>query len=382
MPGITGFRADMIALSLLDGVGARTIKKLIEFAGSSEGIFSMAEKDLACIPGLSRETARGIRSARDRKEFADEIRYIEDEGIDVICPDDGRYPEDLKNIYDPPAVIFSKGVMPPPNSVSAAIVGARNCSLYGLGVAETFAGDLARRGVVVVSGMAKGIDSAAHRGALSAGGVTVAVMGTGFRHIYPEGSEKLIKEICRRGAVLTEFTSGVFPGKNTFPRRNRIISGMSKGVIVVEAAKKSGALITVDFALEQGKDVFAVPGQIGNPMAAGTNLLIQNGAKIAISAADILEEIAPGRQAAENTPRAEVVEKDEGAVVPPGNVPEIRGKERDVLDAVTAKGKTHVDEIMAVSGVDEKSIHKALLYLELKGAIRALPGAMYERAMS
>nr|HPN73495.1 DNA-processing protein DprA [Candidatus Omnitrophota bacterium] len=247
---------------------------------------------------------------------------------------------------------------------------------------ETFAGDLARRGVVVVSGMAKGIDSAAHRGALSAGGVTVAVMGTGFRHIYPEGSEKLIKEICRRGAVLTEFTSGVFPGKNTFPRRNRIISGMSKGVIVVEAAKKSGALITVDFALEQGKDVFAVPGQIGNPMAAGTNLLIQNGAKIAISAADILEEIAPGRQAAENTPRAEVVEKDEGAVVPPGNVPEIRGKERDVLDAVTAKGKTHVDEIMAVSGVDEKSIHKALLYLELKGAIRALPGAMYERAMS
>jgi DNA processing protein len=211
--------------------------------------------------------------------------------IRIIHLRDEKYPEALKNIYSPPRELFYKGDLLKEDSNCVAIVGSRKCSLYGLQMAEKIAFELASRGITVVSGMAKGVDQAAHRGALKAKGRTIAVMGSGFNHIYPSGSEALAQEILESGAVITEYTADTRPLRMNFPKRNRIISGLSKGVVVVEAAEKSGSLITVDFALNQGRDVFAVPGRVDSPVSRGTNLLIQNGAKAVMNVDDILNEL-------------------------------------------------------------------------------------------
>jgi len=211
--------------------------------------------------------------------------------IKALHLEDEKYPEALKNIYSPPRELFYKGDLLKEDSNAVAIVGSRKCSLYGMQVAEKIAFELATRGITVVSGMAKGIDQAAHRGALKAKGRTIAVMGSGFNHIYPAGSEKLAQEIAESGAVITEYSANTKPLRMNFPKRNRIISGLSNGIVVVEAAEKSGSLITVDFALDQGKDVFAVPGRIDSAVSRGTNLLIQNGAKMVVNIDDILSEL-------------------------------------------------------------------------------------------
>lgn len=362
---------DLIALNLIEGLGACTIKKLIEHAGCAEKIFSMKNSELGEVSRVSISVLGKIHSAKDSDEYKKELEYIEKEGINVVCLADENYPENLKEIYDPPPVIYYKGVMPEKKELCVAIVGSRQCSLYGMRSAEKLSGGLVEAGVTVVSGMASGIDAAAHRGVLQAGGRTIAVMGTGFRYLYPEGSEKIVRDICRRGAVITEFPSGISPSKITFPRRNRIISGMSSAVVVVEAAKKSGALITVDFALEQGKDVFAVPGPIDSPTSKGTNALIQNGAKLLTSTQDILDEILPWM------PQGEPINETEITSFSYSDVSEEQGK---ILSLLPEGGKAHIDEISASSGIASGKIHGILLSLELKGMVRPCPGAMYERA--
>ncbi|MFA6635951.1 MAG: DNA-processing protein DprA [Candidatus Omnitrophota bacterium] len=356
--------SDLIALNLIDGLGPLRIKKLLEHSGSVSAIFSMNENEIIEISRAPLRAAEKIRFSRESDQYKREIGYIEKENINVLSLVDEDYPENLRNIYDPPPVLYYKGVLPRDKDVCAAVVGSRRCSLYGMRSAEELSESLASEGVIVVSGMASGVDSAAHRGALKANGRTVAVMGTGFKYFYPEGSEKLAREICRRGAVMTEFPCYTRPSNFTFPRRNRLISGMSFGVVVVEAAKKSGALITADFALEQGKEVFAVPGPIGSITSSGTNLLIQNGAKLVLSAKDILDEIPSGA-----TERNLMIEKD---------ISDGHGK---VLEAIPEKGRAHIDEIRVHSGFASGEIHGVLLSLELKGMIKACPGAMYERSM-
>ncbi len=359
---------DIIALNLVRGLGPRKVISLLEKVRDTEEIFCMPDSRLVGIAGGRSDWVGEMRSIRSSGKYAEEIAYIEQEGIDVLCYRDRAYPEPLRNIYDPPPVLYCKGDLNRRDAGAVAIVGARRCSAYGLRMAERLAFDLVKKGVTVISGMARGIDSAAHRGALKAGGRTIAVMGSGFRHIYPSGSGKLMRTISASGAVLTEYPSDTRPSKGSFPRRNRIISGMAGGVVVVEAAQKSGAMITVDLALQQGKEVFAVPGRIDFHTSSGTNLLIQNGAKLVTNADDILEELdlwrhgrpAGGEQEGRNAGACELDETD-----------------RVVLRTLEKMPPVHVDEISERTGIDPKVLPEALLRLEVKGLVKALAGRNY-----
>ncbi len=361
---------DIIALNLIDGIGPLAIKRMVEYAGGTEKIFSMCYRQLSKVSGAPLKAAEKVAFARETRTFHREIDYIREEGISVLCVEDENYPASLAGIYDPPPVIYYRGSLPREQEITVAMVGSRRCSLYGMRAAGDLSGSLAASGVTVISGMARGIDSAAHRGALTSGGRTVAVMGTGFRHLYPKGSEELVKKISESGAVITEFPSEVTPSKNTFPRRNRIISGLSRGVVVVEAARKSGALITVDYALEQGRDVFAVPGPLGSMTSSGTNLLIQNGAKLVLSADDILDEIGQPLEMAVTAGEPQGPEKKEEGITP---------RQASVLGYIPQKAAAHIDEISVFSGISPGELYGDLISLELGGYIKTLPGAMYSR---
>ena len=287
----------------------------------------------------------------------------------IISRSDDAYPKLLKNIYDPPERLYCKGELKDVDSEAVAVVGSRRCSSYGFQMAESLAFDLARMGVTVISGMARGIDTAAHKGALKAGGRTIAVMGSGFDHIYPAGSEDLVRMISENGAVLTEYSPDIFPSKRTFPRRNRIISGMSRGVLVVEAARKSGAMITVNMALEQGREVFAVPGRADFYTSSGTNFLIQNGAKLVMSVEDILEEL--------NMETREVGGKEAGRQ---GSKEAGMSEESVKVLNMLEEEPVHIDRLLENMGTDFGRLSEVLLKLEIKGAIKARPGKNYIRS--
>ena len=282
---------DIMALSFVPGLGAQKIINLLEKAKDTEEIFRMKEEDFRQVLGRSFSSFKRITEAREDREFISELEYIEKEGIRIVSYCDECYPEGLRHIYDPPVLLYYKGNLKKADNESIAIVGSRDASFYGCKMAESLASCLAERGVTIVSGMARGIDSAAHKGALKVRGRTIAVMGSSFRYIYPRESRELFRAICEEGAVVTEYPSGIKAAKWTFPKRNRIISGMAKGVVVAEAAKKSGAMITVDYALEEGREVFAVPARADASGKCGSNFLIQNGAKLVMNADDVLQEL-------------------------------------------------------------------------------------------
>ncbi|MDD5668634.1 MAG: DNA-processing protein DprA, partial [Candidatus Omnitrophica bacterium] len=283
-------REALISLNLTREIGFRRFKKLLASCNTPERIFSSSFERLAAIPGIGEKIAKKIVSFP--KELLDaELEHAARLKLEIVTFVDDRYPESLKQIYDPPLVLYVKGILDNDDGLRIAIVGSRRASLYGLTNAEKLSGDLAEYGVAVVSGLARGIDTYAHRGAVKRGGRTIAVMGSGFDHLYPEENRELAEEITRCcGAVITEFPIDTLPLRQNFPLRNRIISGLSQGVLVVEAAQNSGALITADCALEQDRDVFALPGKIDSQTSSGTNGLIQQGAKLVCSAQDILQE--------------------------------------------------------------------------------------------
>ena len=281
-------REYLIALNMVEGLGSIRITKLLNGFNSAEDIFRSGESRLQSIAGIGRELSLRIRSF-NIKALKEELELSKKENIKIISILDEDYPEDLKNIPDAPIILYVKGVLDN-SGLNIAVIGSRKASSYGLLTAERLSGQLASLGVTIISGMARGIDSAAHKGALKAGGRTVAVLGSGLLNIYPPENVELAKQITGNGAVISEFPLKTSPLRENFPRRNRIISGLSKGVIVVEAALRSGALITADLALDQGRDVFAVPGEVGSPTSCGTNYLIKQGAKLVDSAEDILEE--------------------------------------------------------------------------------------------
>ncbi len=357
---------DMIALSLVPGLGPRSIKTLLDEAPGGRDVFAMDGAKLRKIADRYHLDARLIRQASQAPEFGKELSYMRKEGINAVSCLDEVYPQVLREIADAPPVLFLKGDLLPSDADAVAIVGARRCSIYGMRMAEKLGYELAARGITVISGMARGIDSAAHRGALKAGGRTIAVMGSGFRHIYPNEAEGLAEEIRDNGAVVTEFHSDVGPLRENFPRRNRIISGMAKGVVVVEAAVKSGAMITVDFALEQGKEVFAVPGRADSGISGGTNSLIQTGAKLVMGVDDILEELkfdfgSPrGVENVGSLPRQAAALSEEEAVV----LAVLEGEETDI------------DELAEKSCLGRR-VSEALVKLQVKGLVKALPGGRY-----
>ena len=281
-----------LALKSIAGIGNVVFLALIDTFGTLEAVFSASAAELQKITGITKKAAAGIAAFKDWDIINKDLAALEKAGINIITLQDSLYPPKLLEIYDRPPFLYVKGNLKK-DDIDIAIVGSRLASTYGKYTTERISRELALRGVTVVSGMARGIDSAAHQGALTARGRTIAVLGTGLDIIYPPENKKLFAAIGENGAVVSEYPLGTPPLASNFPARNRIISGMSYGVVVVEAGEKSGSLITARLALEQGREVFAVPGTIDSAGSRGTNKLIKQGAKLIENTDDILEEILP-----------------------------------------------------------------------------------------
>ncbi len=278
-------------LSRIEGLGCIRKNKLLQLYKTPEEIWKLSYKEIVSIDGFGEKIAKNILDCRYRKNLDKYVEFMQKNDIKMVTIYDKEYPNKLKSIYDAPVTLYIKGNKDILNNDSISIVGCRNCSNYGKEVSRKFAYDLAKENITIISGMAKGIDSNAHIGCLNAKGKTIAVLGSGLDRIYPKENVLLYNEIIANdGAIVSEYVIGTNPTKMNFPARNRIISGLSDGIIVVEAKEKSGTLITVDFALEQGKDVFVVPGNITSPNSVGTNELIKQGAKCVTSVKDIFEE--------------------------------------------------------------------------------------------
>lgn len=347
---------------LLSGM-AKRIWSLVERFGSARAAWLASERDLVEIGGFSREAAVSISQRRARVDLGEELKRLENGKIDYVLYDEPAYPEMLRGIFDPPPGLFVKGTLPPADALAVAIVGSRRPTPYGLAVAEKMAGELARAGVVVVSGMARGIDSSAHVGALSAGGPTVAVLGCGVDVVYPRENQRLMEKIMAGGAVLSEFAPGSPPEAWHFPVRNRIISGLCKATLVVEAGERSGALITADCALEQGRDVLAVPGNIGSPLSKGPNRLIKQGARLVEGVEDILEEIGVSSLFKAGAGKAPLLHQ--------------LTKEEKTVFQLLSHEPAHLDELVARSRLQAQEILACLMFLEIKGLARQLPGKFY-----
>jgi len=348
---------------LMPGAGTR-IWSLVKHFGTPGAAWSASVKELAGAPGIGEEGPEGLARRRSLLDPLKEADKIASAGIVFLCHTDSAYPDNLRQIYDPPPVIFLRGGLMPDDKLAVAIVGSRKPSPYGLLVAEKLAKDLAVVGVTIVSGMARGIDTAGHKGALSAGGRTIAVLGCGTDVVYPRENRMLMEQIEKSGAVISEFPLGTPPEPWRFPVRNRIISGLSQGTVVVEAAEKSGALITADFALEQGRDVMAVPGNIVSPLSRGTHRLIKQGARLVEGASDILDEIGIEKL-------FPVTEGDEGSM-------KMSIEEMSIYKLLDVE-PISLDELICRSGLAPQKAMAALMYLEIKGLTRQMPGKQYTR---
>ncbi|MGO9244488.1 MAG: DNA-processing protein DprA, partial [Verrucomicrobiia bacterium] len=337
-------------------------------------ILSATKADLMQVEGVGDEVARSIISWREKVDLDGELTRIEKAAVQIVTRDDPEYPKNLREVYDPPIILYVRGTLSERDALAIAVVGSRRTTLYGQDMARKLAYQLGRVGVTVVSGLARGIDTAAHTGALQAKGRTVAVIGCGIDIVYPAENEKLANEIIEKGgAVVTEFPFGVKPDKQNFPMRNRIISGWSLGTVVVEANLKSGALITANQAAEQGRQVFAVPGRADSILSRGTNKLIKDGAKLTEDAEDILGEfeyLLPKRA----TEQAEAA--SEGGGTKPALV--LSEMEEKVM-AQVGQEETAIDEIIRASGLTTACVSATLLSLEMKRLVRQLPGKLYVR---
>ena len=375
---------DWVELNMTQGIGPRAAAKLLERFGSAEAVYGATRAELEQLR-LVPEAVDSI-IARDLQAIADEeILAVRQLGGDILLLDDGVYPSSLREIYDPPIVLYVKGAWSEClDRPCIGIVGSRRCSTYGQNSALMLARDLAQRGVTVVSGFARGIDAAAHRGALEAGGRTVAVLGTGIDQYYPRDHKRLADEILTSGgAMVTQFPLRTPPVSENFPYRNRIISGLSLGIVVVEAAENSGSLITARLAIEQNREVFAVPGNITSRNSFGTNYLIKGaGAKLVQQWQDIATELPPQIAAKLLPPpfgekKKEASLADRLAMVPQG----LSGFEPAVFKLLSPDSPTHIDELVDQSRISIPELTATLLKLEMRDLVRALPGKCFVRKM-
>ena len=357
-------RHQWLSLALTPGLGPATLKKLVQRFGSPRQILAASRKALAECPFLRKDSLAALCDQRTITEAAGRgLRRAEDAGVTLLCWDDPLFPPLLKEISDPPPILYVLGSPQLLSTPGIAMVGARAASSYGLQMAERLAMELARHDLVITSGFALGIDTAAHRGALAAGGKTIAVMGCGLDIVYPSQNKKLHEQIAAHGAIISETPLGTPPEGFRFPARNRIISGLSLGVVVVEAAHRSGTLITAHQALEQGRDVFAIPGRIDSPKSEGCHRLIQEGAKLVHCAADIMEELAlAAAPAVETQPQAPPLPPEEGKVF-------------SLLEVYPR----NIEEIIQAAQLPAHRISEILLNLELQGLVASLPGKQYQR---
>ena len=371
-----GVREQLILLNRAPGLSPLGLRRLLEAFGGLEGLWAASVPSLAAVERIGRDLAERI--ARGRDDLAglrQELEAAERAGAAVVTREEAGYPAVLRTIPDPPPVLYLRGEFHEADALAVALVGSRHPSVYGLQCAERQAYDLALRGVTVVSGLARGIDAAAHRGALKTPGRTIAVLGSGLGCLYPSEHRELSEHVARQGVVVSEYPMDTRPHAWNFPRRNRLISGLSLGVVIVEAGRRSGALITADCALEQGREVFAVPGPITTPTSQGTHALLKQGARLVTSVDDILEELRliPEPAAEAGSATAEVM----AAQTPPGHLPEIEAR---VLASVDAHEPSDIDAIAARSGLSAPEISSVLLQLELKRAVKQLAGKQFLRA--
>jgi DNA processing protein len=370
-----------LALSLTPGVGAGRGRRLVESFGGIDRMFAASLTALEAA-GLPAAAAQSITLGKSLELAAAELDHARELGASVIVPGDARYPRRLLEIYDPPLVLYLKGNAEVTDKPGIAIVGTRHPTPYGTGMAERLACDLAARGLVVFSGMARGIDTAAHRGALNGHGPTVAIWGTGIDEVYPKENQKIADQILSAGgAILTEFPLGTFPAPQNFPIRNRIISGIAIGVLVIEAGEFSGTRVTARCALEQGREVFAVPGNVTNKLSWGPNTLIKQGAALVATWEDVWEALPADTRLALTPP--ESPESQEGAPASLFEAAELPATEKKVFSLLRSDESTHIDQLVErlCSHLSSSEIFSALFELELSGRIRQLPGKYYVRVM-
>jgi len=361
-----------------DCVGPVTFAKLITHFDSVDSVLGASISQLTKVDGIGFKTAEQIARTREKFDTEAELQLAEKLGIWLINLDDVRYPPVLKNIYDPPPVLYIKGTLTKSDNLAVAIVGSRRCSLYGSEQASRFAHLLAAAGFTIVSGMARGIDTAAHQGALSADGRTIAVQGCGLANIFPPENRKLFEMISQNGACISELPLQFEPLSENFPPRNRIIAGLSLGTIVVEAGLRSGAMITARMAAEYNREVMAVPGKIDSPSSKGTNQLLKQGAKLIDCIEDITESLGYlGKQLTEHTTTA--AEKAARIIETPLfdiNQLNLSDSEKLILDCLT-KDPLNIENIIAEVDLAVGSVNASLISLQLKGLIKQLPGSMF-----
>ena len=363
-------REALIALNMIEHVGPVRVRQLLEFFDEAPAILRASKQQLLQVRGIGAETAEAIAAWEKTIDLGGELRRIRDYGCHVLVQSDEAYPELLRQIYDPPVVLYVKGDLTGKDKNAVAMVGSRMTTHYGLEVARKLAYQLAYVGVTVVSGGARGIDTAAHQGALTAKGRTVVVLGNGINIVFPSENAQLFERVASNGAVITQFPFNRIADKQSFPIRNRIVAGMTLGTVVVEANLTSGALITANFAVDYGRQVFAVPGRIDSPRSKGCHDLIKKGAKLCEGAEDILSEFEylfpPGNRPAS---------AGETGVLPALTLSDI---EQKVVDALT-EDEMSIDEIIRRSRLPASATSVALLSLEMKRLIRQLPGKVFSR---
>ncbi len=363
-------REALVALNMIEHVGPVRVRQLLEHFGEAPAILQASKPQLQRVQGIGEETAAAIACWESAVDLASELKRISEFGCHIVIQQDEQYPELLRQIYDPPVVLYVKGSLTAQDKNAVAIVGSRQTTHYGLEVARKLAYQLGYVGVTVVSGGARGIDTAAHQGVLNTKGRTIAVLGTGINIVFPAENAALFERIAANGAVVTQFPFNRTADKQSFPIRNRIVAGMTLGTVVVEANLTSGALITANFAVEYGRQIFAVPGRIDSPRSKGCHELIKKGAKLCEGAEDILSEFEYLFPASNRPPGA-----SETGVLPALTLSDNEQKAYDAL----SKEESNIDEVIRRSGLPSSAVSVALLGLEMKRLVRQLPGKMFVR---
>ena len=355
---------------MVEHVGPVRVRQLLQHFGDAPAILRASKQQLMFVRGIGEDTAEAIANWEKNVDLAAELKRCEDFGCHVVTQDDAEYPEMLRQIYDPPIVLYVKGTLTSADKNGVAIVGSRQTTHYGIEVARKFGYQLAYVGVTVVSGGARGIDTAAHQGALSAKGRTICVLGTGINIVFPPENAELFARISESGAVVSQYPFNRQADRQSFAIRNRIVAGMTLGTVVVEANLTSGALITANFAVEYGRQVFAVPGRIDSPRSKGCHDLIKKGAKLCEGAEDILSEFEYLFPASNRPPTV-----NETGVLPALTLSENEQKVYDALD----KEPTPMDDVIRACGLPASAVSVALLSLEMKRAVRQVPGKLFLR---
>ena len=363
-------REALVALNMIEGVGPVRARSLLEHFGEAPRILSASLTELQRVRNIGEDTARAIHDWEKTIDLQGELKRIQDFGVHVLIQTDDLYPESLREIYDPPLVLYVKGALTAKDKNAVALVGSRMTTHYGIETARKLGYQLGYVGVTVVSGGARGVDTAAHQGALTAKGRTIAVLGTGINLVFPPENAELFERIAASGAVMTQFPFNRPADKQSFPIRNRIVAGMTLGTVVVEANLTSGALITANFATEYGRQVFAVPGRIDSPRSKGCHDLIKKGAKLCEGAEDILSEFEYLFPASNRLPSA-----GETGVLP---ALELNENEKLAYETLGSEERS-IDEVIRKSGLPSSAVSVSLLSLEMKRVVKQLPGKMFVR---